>query len=111
MEKESDAADSQFPSTPGTSRETASTNHHGRQLAPRQDIIADGDLTVDQMRPDPLIHPLVMPADKDELRMSCQFLRHFLAETLALGGQQDDRHLLTAHRNGQEGSGRWAQPS
>ena len=35
--------------------------------------------------------------------MSRQFFRHFLAETFALGGHQDDRHILSDYRNGLEG--------
>ena len=102
MEKESDEADSQFPEHPRHEPGNGVHNHHGRQLAPRQHIIADGDFTVDQMCPDPLVHPFVMTADQDELRISRQFFRHFLAETLALGGHQNDRHILSDQRNGQE---------
>jgi len=59
---------------------------HGRQLSAGQYIIPDGDFPVGELRPDPLIDPFIVPAEKDDAGMCRKLFRNALIEDLPLGG-------------------------
>ncbi len=61
------STDSASPTTPGTWRDSASISTMAGQLAPRQHVVADRDLLVHHRRRDPLVDPLVAPAQQDQV--------------------------------------------
>ena len=63
--------------------------HHGRQLAAGQDIVANGDFFIDLTLDQPLIHPFVAPGQQDQARALRQFAHAGVAQWAALRRQVD----------------------
>jgi len=64
--------------------------HHRRQFATGEDVIADGDLIIAERGPEALVHPFVAAADKDQAFLCRQLGGRCPAYTCrALGRQQD----------------------
>jgi hypothetical protein len=63
--------------------------HHRRQLAASQHVVADGELDVRQ-RADALVETLVAATDEDEVRVQTQLLDERLVEAPALRREQHD---------------------
>ena len=77
-------------------------DHQGRNLPTHEHVIADGDLEVSKMEPDPLVHPFVAAAQQNEALLLAQSLGQRLGEGNALGGEQDYRRRAGLSLNGPE---------
>ena len=64
-------------------------HHHGGEFAPREHIIADGQLLVEKEVDRPLIHPLVVPAEQNEVLLADEIEHALLTERSALGREVD----------------------
>ena len=73
-----------------------SVNHNsGRQFSPGQHIIPDGHIICHHFLQYPLINPLVMTAEENQLFLHSQFLYHGLAEYLSLRRQVNTSGLFS----------------
>src|SRR5262249_11530811 len=52
--------------------------NHGRDCTISQDIVSDGNFLIDQVFNDSMIHPFVMPADDDQMRLRRNLSRQIL---------------------------------
>ena len=73
-------------------------HHHRGQLAAGEHIIPDGNLLVDQRVNGPLIHALIMPAEKDEVFLLRQLFGALLGQHGPSGREQDAPGRKILHR-------------
>ena len=60
-------------------------NHRSREFAPGEHIVADGNFLRDQMFADAIIHPLVVPAQDNQILCQRQGVCQGLREDFAVG--------------------------
>ena len=77
------------PSTPGTSRATASIIDERAELAARQHVVADRELLVDRELDHALVDALVAAAHEHEVRQRRELAHARLGQRRARGRQQD----------------------
>ena len=65
-------------------------HHHGRKLPSGQHIIPDGNIICNDFLQHPLVNPLIMAAEKDQILLAGKLLGHLLGKNLSLRGHVDD---------------------
>ena len=75
---------------PGDNAHNGICHHRRRQFTARQHIVADADLTGDEMFADAMVDTFVVSAKNDDVVEQRQFVGNMLIELLSVGRGEDD---------------------